>query len=923
MKIKIKKPKIKISAPKAVTKAISTVTKPVETLAKGAIKSTGNIASSALKGDIKGVAGGALGAVQSIKDAAKQAATGTLGMGTGALGAVGSLTGAKEISDVAKNINREGSKGVNTYGDAGMDIGANLATSGAYGGIKAGVEALSDKGLKGLLSGKMLTQAALSAADSTGVLAPGQLEAIKSGMSAAQAASKGDIKSLALQGLGSYGGLKPEELAMARTGVAAATGDKAGVASGLASQYGAGEDTAKLVGALAGGKDLKSAALNKLGSMAGFDPKQIQMGLSAVTGDKAGLASSLASQFGAGSTTSGIIGNFAGGKGAREVISDQAGAYAGDAANQMLDAQMGRAGLSREGIKEIEQRVNDIKRIPASLKEAAQSQYQIAKGDTFNAIAKKMGVSPEQLKAANPNIKDINKIAAGLNINVPGASGSSSTEPGVVESGQMSEQDFIEQRNYGTQDLSGPIGEGMVESGQMNQGQFDANQAYQDWENSQQGYIGKEKKAAMQKLYQDRASNRISADEFAVGQTNIDQGNENEPGFLDKMKSFVGGNKGLLQGAAEVAGAVGGYAAAESARKEQKELAEKQLKDVQGLGGQFAGMQYDPERYKQEREFLQQRVAGGGITAQERKIQQEGDVRAARAAAAQRLSGMEQQARLGGSAVGTSALAAALSGAQAGQNIQAESNLAREASASQRLEQDIQRQGQLSSKQTSEEAELAKQQSEFGLNKTRQVGEEREELSKLAQARGKAAAELAGALSDTAVGALERTQSPEQEAQAAQKKAQADQDRQYQDQQRQMQLESQRMDLEAKRKAAQDLSMRGTTPQQQPKPATQQPTRPAAQPATGGYGEGLGVLQSSMGQAGNVAQKASDIFNKFNQNIPKQAQPAAQQIQKGIQQGQQAVQQGQKVVQQVQQGVDKAKKIASQFKSNPFGKLFG
>ena len=51
---------------------------------------------------------------------------------------------------------------------------------------------------------------------------------------------------------------------------------------------------------------------------------------------------------------------------------------------------------------------------------AATSQVYIVKsGDTFTKIAKKNGVTVEELKAANPSIKDINKIAVGDEIVIP------------------------------------------------------------------------------------------------------------------------------------------------------------------------------------------------------------------------------------------------------------------------------------------------------------------------------------------------------------------------------------------------------------------------------------------------------------------------------------------------------------------------
>jgi len=50
---------------------------------------------------------------------------------------------------------------------------------------------------------------------------------------------------------------------------------------------------------------------------------------------------------------------------------------------------------------------------------ASSTVYVVKSGDTFTKIAKKNGVTVEELKAANPSIKDINKIAVGDEIIIP------------------------------------------------------------------------------------------------------------------------------------------------------------------------------------------------------------------------------------------------------------------------------------------------------------------------------------------------------------------------------------------------------------------------------------------------------------------------------------------------------------------------
>ena len=46
-------------------------------------------------------------------------------------------------------------------------------------------------------------------------------------------------------------------------------------------------------------------------------------------------------------------------------------------------------------------------------------QYKIKSGDTLSQIAKNKGFSLNQLKAANPNITDLNKIKAGATLKLP------------------------------------------------------------------------------------------------------------------------------------------------------------------------------------------------------------------------------------------------------------------------------------------------------------------------------------------------------------------------------------------------------------------------------------------------------------------------------------------------------------------------
>ena len=55
------------------------------------------------------------------------------------------------------------------------------------------------------------------------------------------------------------------------------------------------------------------------------------------------------------------------------------------------------------------------------------AETKIERGQTLSSIAKKYGLSVQQLLAANPNIKDPNKISAGMKLNLPSAQPSAQT----------------------------------------------------------------------------------------------------------------------------------------------------------------------------------------------------------------------------------------------------------------------------------------------------------------------------------------------------------------------------------------------------------------------------------------------------------------------------------------------------------------
>lgn len=166
-------------------------------------------------------------------------------------------------------------------------------------------------------------------------------------------------------------------------------------------------------------------------------------------------------------------------------------------------------------------------------------------------------------------------------------------------------------------DLSGKLGKGVVESGKVSRAQFDASRAYQDWLKSQTGYIGKDKKAAMKKLFEDRAAGKISTDEFAVQQTNIEQGKmlskkesdqTKDKGFFDSVGDFVKENPNLVSGAANVIGGGVGYALGDEQRKEALKDLERAMSGYEEI--KKTDLSSAAEQVQRSPEILAMRKAG-------------------------------------------------------------------------------------------------------------------------------------------------------------------------------------------------------------------------------------------------------------------------------------------------------------------------
>jgi LysM repeat protein/ElaB/YqjD/DUF883 family membrane-anchored ribosome-binding protein len=318
----------------------------------------------------------------------------------------------KSIGDVASKTIKTAGKGTEGLVSHAAGIGESLA--------KGDIKGVGKEALAGLQSGKDVLKG-LSSANlglTTGLAgAAGQALGSNEISKAAE-----NINREGGKGINTYGDAAIDTAANVGTG--GTYGLAKAATQGLAD---------KGLGSLVDSKALTQMATSAAAAEAGISPQQLQMAQNIASGDKGKMLQSIAGaagvdpnianqtqsllkgdlknsitnlagkQLGVGDTQMSIAKDLVSGKSPQEIAmekgraiaSDTAGAYANDIANQALD---------KSGIKNIQK--------------AAESTYKIAKGDSLNAIAKKMGVDPKALAAAN-NIKDPNKISAGMNLKIP------------------------------------------------------------------------------------------------------------------------------------------------------------------------------------------------------------------------------------------------------------------------------------------------------------------------------------------------------------------------------------------------------------------------------------------------------------------------------------------------------------------------
>jgi LysM repeat protein len=436
-----------------------------------------------------------------------------------------------------------------------------------------------------------------------------------------------------------------------------------------------------MLGAAAGG-DVKGALLGKLAGATGV-PNDILKQVSTGKFDVAELAKNANLTASLGDTAKaylpGSVSNMIDGAKSAGRVVESADAYANDVQNQALD----RAGLGRDQVKAIQ----DVKGV-------AQSAYQIAKGDTLAAIAKKQGTTLEALMAANPNIKDPNKIATGMKLNLPAA----------IPAGRQPEtpEETAARRTAADAKVPGATPE--------------------------PGFLDKAKD------FFSGAGDKIS-------------------GAVDAAGNFIKENPMLATGAIQAGAATAGYMAGDKARDEQQKLLEKQILETQGVDAlkNYQQSKQREDAYAEQDKFQQDVIAGGGVGAKEREMQQQGQDRAARAAAAGRLAGIEQQARMGQGVTGAgSSLAASLAGAQAQSNAAAESERAAATSAAQNLKETYAGRASALESKAAADVNLASLKDQIGLRKVSEIGDVRTQQGNMAAQEGDAQGRLAAGLADIA-----------------------------------------------------------------------------------------------------------------------------------------------------------------------------
>ncbi len=727
-------------------------------------------------------------ATKAVKD------TGTaVGKGVGdTVSQVGRTVKDKGTIEAGKNVTRETKKGMEVAAPILTQLAGNALTGGAYGAISS----LGNMAQ----SGKFDLGQAGSAVGSLAGFSPTMMQALQGGT----ALAKGDFKGAALAGLGSLG------------------------------SSGGQNFLSSLTGGSGGGSPLISALTN---------PNALKLATSAISGDKRGLASGLAGYAGFGDTTQNLVGALASG--------DKKGIAQGLGAAMGLSPELSRA-LSGA---------------------ATGNNRDIAMGllGSTGYMDPKRLQAIDELSGGKFSMDRLQTATQGLLPDMGLGGGSSGADSGGGSDWLKSLQNLG--AGFSTGDYVPDAVKGLSTSGML---PFSTSGILPSISNPLSGMgldlgaggKGSENTAAIKDYF----SNMFGGDNFQAGRVPAGEQLPEEQGFFDQatdaVGNFIGGNQAAIGTGLGALGAGVGYKQYEQNWNVRKDMQAKQRKLLEEAGVDFQKMKYDPARYEEYKQFLSDRIAGGGIGAKEKQMQQEGDIRAGRSAAGQRAAALEQAARtMGGSAGGSgSALAAALAGGQSAMDTQSQTNLAREASAQENLEQSLARKSGLSTQATKEESDLASSQADYRLRQLAQRGAVVDKESLLREELGARQEDLAKGLTGFAQTALNQYESPQAREKRKKMEALASQKAKEEEAYRKAMAQAE-LDLKRGQRpqttTPPPAQQTTTTPPQQTAPAPQTTPPPPKKPVPPPAGPSQSQVNQALNRGSYVIKQGDSLSKRY------------------------------------------------------------
>lgn len=758
-------------------------------------------------------------AVKDAKTVTKKAVKAAGSLAGNAVRGIGKTVGSGDLKRLGKNIRGESHSAMDKYGDLLFDIGANALTSGAYGAVSN----LGNMASTGKIDKKSIIGSLASVAGINPTIA-----------NIANAAVQGDAKGAALGLLGSYGnnlGMNSNLTNLITSGL---KDDKGGIASALAGSAGLEGDVGKILSGLASKN--KGDIASGLGGYFNLD-KSTQRLLSGIaTDDKKSIGL-------------GLLGSLGGNE------------FMGQDRFDALDRLVSGGGKFKD-------KISDAKTLTGGL--LPDMEFGFGGGSSGGSKDDSPGFLSNFKGMLDFGTPDFLK-----NLNVSGMLPSISNPlRGAFDNPEL--RDKIKNAFPNIDLTPDQLDNAVSQFGQTVKDAFPNVDLTPDQLDSAINQFGRNVRDAFPNvdltpdgMFSSNNRERIQEEEEeefmrSEGERPASQG-ASQGGFLNNVQNWLADNSTGLGSIANIgAGAIGAFDM-DKAYQRYQDLQQQQLDQLSREGAELGGMKYDPNRYKRELDFRNERIAGGGYTAKQRKMQQEGDLRAARAGASAREAALELMRRTGSAATGSgAALAAALGGDQSVMNIQSSTNLEREASAEDTLEQDYMRTGGLSTQQTMEEANLAQMKQNARMEQLAKMGDVRQLLgeSQIKQAGARrGAARGTSEMVNAYLGGL-KTNAEQAEAERikadAEKKRQAEED--YNARLREEQLR--RVRLENENLAAGDKNKPSvTTPPVQTRPSIATPPivspsvtptpAPAPKPSTGSYtikpGDSLSKISSNLG----------------------------------------------------------------------------